>query len=573
MAHKIEISEDLTQPYVAPEGATLEQLRELAQSANEAALALLNKDNVSDDDLAKANWLATAIDAVNESASGLEAAEAEKAATLEALKGRFTPADPQEDADVAGQVEAPVAAPVADAAVLVAAAHAAKAPSIAEIAAAQKRPDVANIRRTNGVVSLVAAADVPGFGNGQALNIDELGKVFEARAKGFAGMAGTKGSTRPTGFANIVLAADESLVASASDDNIQEVLLHAVDERRLPGGSLVAASSQGWCAPSETLYDLLNVSTSDGLISLPEITVTRGGVKYALGPDFSTVYAGGGFTTLTEAQVISGTTKNVFNIPCPSWTDHRMGADVAYFTGDILSERGFPEGKTDYITKALIAFDHLTSANTIADMVAGSTAVALTSSAAPQADLGAVPTLLGALELQIEDMKYRNRLGRGQSVELVLPFFARGILRSDLAKRQGTDMSTVNVTDAQIDELFRDRGANPQYVYDWQENISTGGTANPFGGATAASTWPQTLKALLYPAGTWARALNPVIELSTVYDSTLLTNNQYVALFTERGRLTLKRGFDSRVVTLLSNPSGLTSGYVAQTHPAAATLY
>jgi hypothetical protein len=43
-------------------------------------------------------------------------------------------------------------------------------------------------------------------------------------------------------------------------------------------GALVAAG--GWCAPSETLYSLADMGTLDGVLTLPNVTVKRGGIKY-----------------------------------------------------------------------------------------------------------------------------------------------------------------------------------------------------------------------------------------------------------------------------------------------------
>nr|DAR83464.1 MAG TPA: hypothetical protein [Caudoviricetes sp.] len=44
--------------------------------------------------------------------------------------------------------------------------------------------------------------------------------------------------------------------------------------------------------------------------------------------------------------------------------------------------------------------------------------------------------------------------------------------------------------------------------------------------------------------------------MDTVYDSTLLGQNDYTALFTEEGYLVAKRGHDARVVTVPINPNG-----------------
>lgn len=568
MAHKIEISEDLTQPYAPPADAPLDVLREIAQSANDTAIALLEKPgkDVTDDDLARANWLSAAVDATQASIAVVEQKEQERQNTVDELKGKFKPADPQADADISGQSAAPADAGAEPAALPLAAAA---VPSIGAIARSQSRPNVPTPSR--GRVTLTAAADVPGFSNGQHLDLDpespHLGEAFIARARGLTGQRGA--GRVQSGFAKIVVDADPAVVASgsgATSVNVMEALKNATDQKRLPGGALTAA---GWCAPSEVLYDPLNLSTAEGLISVPEISAPRGGLRWTTGPDFGTVYGNGTFS-LTETQAIAGQTKPVFNIPCGTWTEARMNADGIYLTGDILTEHSWPEGISDYIVKGQIAWQHKVSGATIADMVAGSTVKDLSG----PYEFGAIPTILGALELQAEDMKYRGRLSRNAPLEVILPFFARGIIRSDFAKRLDSDAgASISVTDAQIDDMFAVRGLNVQYVYDWQDAIVTSGSGSGAMGSetTPVSTWPQTFKALMYPAGTWARALAPVIELSTVYDSVLLTNNQYIALFIEQGRLTIKRGFDSRVVTLMSNPSGVTGGYASPTNPQAAT--
>ena len=57
----------------------------------------------------------------------------------------------------------------------------------------------------------------------------------------------------------------------------------AVDERNLPHGSLIAAG--GWCAPSEQLYDFCDVPNAVDLMSLPEIAINRGGLRWPVEPD------------------------------------------------------------------------------------------------------------------------------------------------------------------------------------------------------------------------------------------------------------------------------------------------
>jgi hypothetical protein len=64
---------------------------------------------------------------------------------------------------------------------------------------------------------------------------------------------------------------------------------------------------------------------------------------------------------------------------------------------------------------------------------------------------------------------------------------------------------------------------------------------------------------LIYPAGTWVRAVSDVITLNSVYDSTLLATNQVTHLFTETGWKMLKMCPISRVYTIGICPSGETT--------------
>lgn len=88
-----------------------------------------------------------------------------------------------------------------------------------------------------------------------------------------------------------------------NDNDADSAVAFAVDEKRLKGGSLVAAG--GWCAPSETLYDLCSLESRDGLLSLPEVAVRRGGIRFTQGPDWATIFANTGFC-FTEADDQSG---------------------------------------------------------------------------------------------------------------------------------------------------------------------------------------------------------------------------------------------------------------------------
>jgi hypothetical protein len=73
----------------------------------------------------------------------------------------------------------------------------------------------------------------------------------------------------------------------------------------------------------------------------------------------------------------------------------------------------------------------------------------------------------------------------------------------------------------------------------------------------------------MYPAGTWLRGSADIIEIDTLYDSTLLSTNKYTALFMEEGNLTAKVcPGASRIVTVPVCPDGSTGVQTALTCPA-----
>lgn len=188
------------------------------------------------------------------------------------------------------------------------------------------------------------------------------------------------------------------------------------------------------------------------------------------------------------------------------------------------------------------------AAKSINEVAAGSTAVTMANAAS-----GALSPILDAIELQAEHMKYTHRLSRSTTLEAVFPFWVRGLIRSDLAKRNGVD-SFLSITDAQINGWFSDRGIAPQYIYNWQDlNVVA---------ASSFTGWPGTLTFVMYPAGTWIRGTAELITMDSLYDSTLLGTNDFTALFTEEGSMVVKMNHDSRAVTVPVCPDGSTAQLV-----------
>lgn len=395
---------------------------------------------------------------------------------------------------------------------------------------------------TRTPATIVAAANLPGHDTGETLDMDGVVRAFQDRIRGFP--KGRSGGYVRAGIARIVKPfADDQKVPEGQDATAY--LDRAVDETALPGGSLVAAG--GWCAPSETIYDLCSIETTDGLLSLPSVGVSRGGIRHTLGPDFRAIYDSTGFT-FTETDDIAGDydgaggDKPCAVVPCPDFTEDRLDVAGLCITSGILQETAYPELLRRFTEGALIGHAHRLNDLKISAIVAGSTAVSPTAFA----NAGPTMNLLSSIELVGTDMRYRNRMANNASLEVVLPFWARGVVRADLSNRLGVDM--LQVTDAMISAWFATRNANVQYVYDWQDDLADG--ASGFGFVNPITTWPTTLDFLIYPAGTWVAGEEDIITLDAIYDSVNLPKNNFTALFTEEGWMVMQRCHDSRVVTV-----------------------
>jgi len=180
---------------------------------------------------------------------------------------------------------------------------------------------------------------------------------------------------------------------------------------------------------------------------------------------------------------------------------------------------------------------HRLSAMSIQKMVAGSGEV----NKIPTASVGSASgALLNSVELAIVDIRLNQRIPDGTTLEVVLPVWAKSVIRADLAYRRGANR-VEDVTDQQITGHFAARGARVQYVGDWQ----VGGVGQP-GGKTPLLQWPDKVEFLVYPAGTWFRALSNVIDLGVMYDQAMLKTNKYTQLFTEDAFAVGKRGAVSR---------------------------
>lgn len=556
---------------LARDGVDLGALEREAFDAFDAIKAR-QSEGLSGEDVAALEQLADSVDAIKSETGRREEAAQAVADQVNALESRIRPAgegaadgeqgegEGEQGAAEGGAAEAGAGAPVAEApaAEPVTAAGPPRGPrkpaSLSAIAQRSRKP-AGGPNPQRG--ALIAAANVPGIGNGHEFR--DVRHMAEAAIAQFGSYPKPGSDGRASGGLAIIRKEfDDALIASGGDDAITAAVEHAVDQRRLEGASLTAAG--GWCAPSEILYDLCEPETTAGLISVPEIVAGRGGFRWTTGPDFREIFNHAGYFLQTEAQADAAVEKPCFEIPCEDFTECRLDAMGVCLSAGILTNRAWPELIARFIRGTLTAHAHKYAAETIRRMVLGSTPVAL-----PATQYSAAIDVLGALELQAWDYRYSQRLDPDATLELILPYWLLGVLRSDYARRNGIE-DPYSVSDADINSWLRLRGFAPQWVYNWQDGmiIPPGGT---IGGTVPPTAWPATVQVLMYAAGTWVRATQDIITINTLYDSTLLRINRYNALFTEEGICLMKRCHDSRVLTIPICATGRTGDQLAAVCP------
>lgn len=516
-----------------------DQLNAALTAALTAASEFESIDELTDEHVAR-------LEALAEFATAARAAQAERAAAVteranRAAAARASLAEPEPDPEPEPEADPePEPEPVPVAEVVPAPVAASAAARVSVVSQVAGNTGAQTIQRR--LPSLTASADVPGYATGGRIeDLADVGQAAIARMRGLptTRLGGDKGIQTRHATAKIDLGTartDGLIQTNYRDDN--ELLAAAQKESRLPGQSLTAAG--GWCAPSETLYDLCSIASTDGLLSLPSIQVNRGGIRFTRGPSWSDIYDAAAGWNFTEAEIIAGVTKPCAEIECPPFEEIRLNAIGLCIRAPLLTQAAYPELVRHWIEQLLIAHQHIVDEWRIAQIVAGSTAL----DAAGNFDT----TVDGIAKLeQIANwVRQSNRMPFSEALEMLVPYWFRTTVRADLARRTGVDL--INVSDATIAAYFTARGISIQWLYNYQPLENTGGVVQT----------PDEVQVVVFPAGAWVSGTTDVINLDTVYDSTSLAANEYTALFAESGELVVNPCWDSYLVTLPTCASGRT---------------
>ena len=513
----------------AIDSLSTEELDALTKAAK-AELAEIDLDgDVTDEDLSNAEALVDALAAITAQSEILATEAQARADRLAALRTATAETEVIEEVI---EVEVEVAEAAAEV-VSVEEVDVVETPQpVAASASTPIQRAVANapeviVPETKAPVSLIAAADVPGYPNGAELEgFAGVAKAVIARSKGLPrqNLATAAGGVRQRYGAAVLTKpfAGEGLVQTAQSDDYK-MAWNAGDEKRLPGQSLVAAGV--WCAPSETLYDLCQYETVEGILDIPAMTVTRGGIRWTEGPSFSSIYTACGFFQ-TEAQAIAGECKTCCSVDCPPFSELRMDAIGLCIKTPLLTEHAYPELTQRFVEGALVAHQHKVNKYIIDTMVLAA------GDGGTLFDTGSTSKTILGLEYAAIGMRYQNRLALDATIEMVAPWWLNTAIRID-AEMRNSAVFGETVTDASINAWFAARNISVQWVYDYQDPTYTVNNC--------LVDIPAVAQVLIYPAGTWIKGEADVINIDSVYDSPNLEANQYTALFIEEGILAVQK--------------------------------
>lgn len=524
---------------------------------------LLEVENPTAEQIAEMTALNTAIDGGVARVGEMDAAVQAQADELQALRDardarqaaaeaaeaepEVEPQQPETDAVVEPEPVAEVVetAPVVEVA----------APEAQAIAASSARANLAGRRpapspertQKEPVVSrtpvLVASADNGLVAAGAPVTMKTFQEI--AREKLQSARGAQARVTSKVGTFRIQADEDITVHEKSTADQMNDAIERAVSMDRVrekqpaltasAGSDAEALTAAGWCAPSETVYDLCEGGSREGLFELPEIQIDRGGINFTQGLDFSPLYSDATFGwDITEAEMDAGTfDKPCVSVPCPTFEEERLDAIGFCVTSDLLPKAAYPELEQAFIAEALIAFDHKKSRKRFA------AAIATAGAAITAGTLGSVAaSTLAAVELVVEGERRKYRWPSTAVMEAVVPHWLRLAFRADLSNRTG--VTEFELSDADIARWFSIRGIRIQYIYDYTGYLLAPGVA----------TMPAQAQVFAFKAGTYVEGAAPVISLSTIYDSVLLAENKNMALFFEQGVLLLKRCYGGRLINI-----------------------
>jgi hypothetical protein len=424
-------------------------------------------------------------------------------------------------------------------------------------------------------LAVTAGVDIPGVARGAELSsVDDLVAAVQRAAKGMPVTRDGHGQERLV--ASIRNEFEHTVDDRTSPAQVEELLNYL----RRPEKMDALLAGGGWCAPSEIRYEFFNVADVSGLVDLPTVGITRGGLRFPVSPSIADAFKNDAGATIglapfgqtfsqgsdpwlwTEtddiASVTGAPTKPTLRVACPSFSEARLECYGITLTAGNLTDDAYPEATAQTLRLLLTAWQHAQNARIISQMVALSSA-AITGIGGANATKPVFQTVMNGLSLATTDYKAKYGMNDDTVVEVVAPFWVQEMIQADLAWRGANSTELLSITDAQINQFAAERAFRVQWVNDFQVR----GTGQ-FGNSTTPMTaWPTTADFLVYAAGTFIKGNGMTLDLGVVRDSVLNKTNDFTAAWSEECHLVARVGNESRRYTLTFNVDGATTAPIA----------
>ena len=515
------------------EGLSPDELSALDTNANERLAALRGVSNPTQDDIDEL----AAIKSYRSSVKELRASRADFSAGLAELEDEVVEAAVEEVVEAAAVPE-PTPAPEAAVEAVEPVVAAAEPVSTPEASVTRPEPSTAIPEApARPLLVMTAAADIPQVPMGSGLDLTSLSVAIHNKAR----VLGNSTQRHPVATIQKQFA-DGYDVRDLSDMKVANLLDELASVSHYEA-SLTAAG--GWCAPSETLYDLYEtICGNPQNFTLPTFRANRGGVRW---PTFVPIdYTDVVDWIWTEAQDIAATgTKPCIRIECPVFQECRLDAHGVCVEIGNFQDRGYPEQVRWSLNRIFYLHDRAESLRKLAVVTADA------DTATVAATFGAASAVASALLLQVEAYRQRNGLCQGAMVEAVAPAWLKEAIRADVARQDFGGIGNAGlVTDATIRAWFAAAGVSIRFIDFWQNLSLT---------APGPLVWPSTVQVFFYTPGTYVQFDGGTLDLGVTRDSVLNSTNDY-NIFTEDFYCIGRRGPRGVLLTIPICPSGEVGG-------------
>jgi hypothetical protein len=425
---------------------------------------------------------------------------------------------------------------------------------------ASARPVVPSDRRPGQyVISGGSATAIAASGN-PVQDGDSLGREFAATVARLAserGVGKTKVATlhvdRPAD--RTITTTDHSatgaLLASAAAEHAEFVSRQLAQPQ-----ALVAAGGLG--TPEATDYTLEGFESHDRPVrdALPGFTVTRGGIRFMRPLTLADLEGSVGIWTVADdiaAVTNPAVRKPVLRVPNAAEVVVDLMAVTNRLRCGNMMARAFPEHFTRVTELGLAVYARIAEQQLLTQLGALSTSVS--GAAGEGGGVGATRVLLPLLDRAATGMRDRLRMTQDSPLQLILPHWSKGILRSDLAMQEPGD-AREGVTDADLIGYLASRHLAPTFALDGEAgqhfDVQNPGPVN---------AWPTSIVSYMFPAGAFQFLDGGELDLGVVRDSELNAANDF-ELFSEGFEALAFRGGEAFRISQAVTPSGISRAAV-----------